>query len=142
MKNYMRYWRLIRYYYLKKYNITESELDLLLYVYSEKYFTVTDCQVFMQTFSWSKTRFSILKSKGFIDLHNHAHANSPAIWKITFKGKKLVASLYDKLEGGKISENYQFNRLFLKQAGYAHKTYKNAIRQMNEEIRTGKFKDD
>jgi len=96
----------------------------------------------MQTFSWSKTRFSILKSKGFIDLHNHAHANSPAIWKITFKGKKLVASLYDKLEGGKISENYQFNRLFLKQAGYVHKTYKNAIRQMNEEIRTGKFKDD
>lgn len=138
----MRYWRIIRYYYLKKYDISESDLDLLLYLYSEKYFKESDINIFSQTFKWDRYRLTKLKSKGFLDIHSHPHSNSPTIWKVTFKTKKLVASLYAKLEGGKISENYQFNRLFLKEAGFAHKTYKNAIIQMNREIDENKFSDD
>lgn len=139
MNDFMKYWRIIRYYYLKKYQISESELDLLLYFYSVKYFTENDCYIFLQTFKWDRGKLTRLRQKGFIDIHKNAHANSATIWKMTFKGKKLVASLYDKLNGGTISENYQFNRLFLKNAGFAHKTYKNAILEMNEEMRTKKF---
>lgn len=142
MNDFMKYWRIIRYYYLKKYQITELELDLLLYFYSVKYFTESDCYIFLQTFKWDKNRLSKLKQKGFLEIHKNANAYSSTIWKLSFKGKKLVASLYGKLNGDTISENYQFNRLFLKQAGFAHKTYKNAIIQMNEEMRTKKFKDD
>lgn len=142
MNDFMKYWRIIRYYYTQKYQINERDLDLLLYLYSEKYFTKNDCYLFLQTLPWDKSRFTKLRKKGFLDIHSHAHKNRSTIWKMTFKGKKLVASLYAKLNGGTISENYQFNRMFLDGAGYAHKVYRNVIKKMNEEIRTGKFSDD
>jgi len=142
MNDFMKYWRIIRYYYTQKYEITDRDLDLLLYLYSEKYFTKNDCYLFLQTLPWDKYRFTKLRNKGFIDIHAPANKHRSTIWKMTFKGKKLVASLYAKLNGGTISENYQFNRMFLDSAGYAHRTYRNVIKKMNEEIRTRKFTDD
>jgi hypothetical protein len=127
---------------MTRYNITESTLELLLYLYSEKYFVENDLYIFLQTFSWDKKRLTRLKSDGWIDIHRRKNAYNPTIWKVTFKTKKLVASLYNKLEGGPISENYQFNPLFKKNAQFSHKTYKNAILKMNEELRTRKFSDD
>lgn len=142
MNDYMKYWRIIRYYYMTQYKITEATLDLLLYMYSEKYFTEKDLYIFLQTFSWDKSRLYKLKKDGWIDLHRKKNINSPAIWKVTFKTKKLVAALYNKLNGGTISEHYQINPMLKKKAGFAHKTYKNAILKMNEELRTRKFSDD
>ena len=142
MHDYMKYWRIVRYYYMTKHKISESTLELLLYLYSEKYFTESSMYIFAQTLVWDKARMSKLKKDGWIEMHRPHNTNSATIWKVTFKTKKLVASLYNKLEGGPISENYQFNPLFKKTAGFAHKTYKNAILKMNKELASRKFSDD
>ena len=37
--DYLKYWRVIRYYVKAKYNISTGELDMLLFLYSEDYFS-------------------------------------------------------------------------------------------------------
>ena len=37
--DYLKYWRVIRYYVKAKYSISTGELDMLLFLYSEDYFS-------------------------------------------------------------------------------------------------------
>jgi hypothetical protein len=37
--DYLKYWRVIRYYIKNKYGLTQADLDILLFLYSEQYFT-------------------------------------------------------------------------------------------------------
>ena len=36
--DYLKYWKVIRQYVKVKYELTQSDLDMLLFLYSEKYF--------------------------------------------------------------------------------------------------------
>ena len=36
--DYLKYWRVIRQFVKVKYNLSQSDLDILLFLYSEKYF--------------------------------------------------------------------------------------------------------
>lgn len=89
MHDYMKYWRIVRYYYMAKYKISESTLELLLYLYSEKYFTESSMYIFAQTLVWDKARMSKLKKDGWIEIHRPHNINSATIWKVTFKTKSL-----------------------------------------------------
>ena len=36
--DYLKYWRVVRYFIKAKYKLTQEDLDMLLFLYSEKYF--------------------------------------------------------------------------------------------------------
>ncbi len=37
--DYLKYWRVIRYFIKAKYNLTQADLDILFFLYSESYFS-------------------------------------------------------------------------------------------------------
>ena len=42
MKDYLKYWRVVRYFIKAKYNLSQADLDIILFLYSEKYFSKDD----------------------------------------------------------------------------------------------------
>lgn len=67
MVDYLKYWRVVRYYVKKKYNITQAELEMLLFLRSEKYFSKDNFDEFDELLSWNKNRFEKLRKEGWID---------------------------------------------------------------------------
>ena len=62
--DYLKYWRVVRYYIKSKHGLTQADLDVLLFLYSEKYFDKDKFQEFNELLSWDVKRFDkLLKDK-------------------------------------------------------------------------------
>ena len=55
--NFLKYYRVVRYYIKKKYDITLMELDMILYLYDMPFFRKEDFNYYGNTMSWDKKRF-------------------------------------------------------------------------------------
>ena len=58
--NYLKYWRVIRYFIKHKYGLTQADLDMLLFLYSEDYFSKDKFEEFDELLSWDVNRFDRL----------------------------------------------------------------------------------
>ena len=63
-KDYLKYWRVIRYFVMRKYKINTQELDMLLFLYSEEYFNVDKFKEFNQLLGWNKNRRKFVPKSG------------------------------------------------------------------------------
>ena len=131
--NFLKYYRVVRYYIKRKYNITLMELDMLLYLYDMPYFKKDDFNYYGNTMSWDKKRFYDMIKKGLIKEWRpgkEKYALSK-MFELTHLGKTICLITYKKLLGEeKISEEPRSNPLFKKES-YMDKVYKNVIEKMN-----------
>ena len=121
-KDYLKYWRVIRYFIKAKYNLTTAELEMLLFLKSEGRFSRDDFDEFNEIMSWDKQRFEKLRQEGWFE-----------VFRV---GNKPV---YKKLEGQEIPTSPTTNPLFKKEVSYADKVYRNAIKKMNESIKQQRY---
>ena len=64
--DYLKYWKVIKYWAKRKYSITTGELELMLFLYSEHLFNKTKFEEFNELMSWNNNRFYELIKKGWI----------------------------------------------------------------------------
>ena len=57
ISDYLKYWRVIRYFIKSKYKLSQGDLDILLFLYSEKYFSKEKFNEFDELLSWNVNRF-------------------------------------------------------------------------------------
>jgi len=132
-QNYLKNWRTVRAYVKARYNITQSELDTLFFLYSEKYFTRGGFEGFQKTLSWTAKVFDNLRTKGYIVIFCASdHVRKPTIYQLSPKAEKLIRHIYKVLEGKPISENGQVNPLFRNDTSSLEKAYRNMIVKMNK----------
>jgi DNA-binding MarR family transcriptional regulator len=111
--NYLKYFKVIRRYIMAKYNVTPAELDVLLYIYSESYFTVKTFMKISKTLKWDSDRLFKLIRAGWVEKFRNASPGRPARYQITMKGSRLVTELYNILEGDKeIRQNKRANPMY------------------------------
>ena len=67
-QDYLKYWRVVRYFIKKKYNLTTSDLEMLLFLKSEGRFSKENFQEFNELLSWDKSRFERLRQQGWIEV--------------------------------------------------------------------------
>jgi hypothetical protein len=134
-RDYLKYWRVIRYFVKAKYGINTADLDILLFLYSESYFSKDKFNEFNELLSWDVLRFERLKREGWITVFRKKTFTKKALYEISYKGKRMVGNVYDKLNGDLIPENRTVNPMFLKNVPYQHKVYRNYIKEMNAFIR-------
>ena len=135
-RDYMKYWRVIRYFVKRKYNLNTDDLDMLFFLYSEEYFNVDKFKEFNTILSWNRNRFEKLRREGWIDVIKPYKFGGPeALYGLSFKCTKMLDSVYNKLEGGPIPMAKTKNPIFLAQVGYSDKMYRKMIEKMNEAIR-------
>jgi hypothetical protein len=138
--DYMKYYRVIRYFVKAKYNISQPDLDILFFLYSEGYFTIDRFLEFDRLVNWDNKRFKRLRSEGWIENFRKPGGGQKGLYEISHKGKRLIDSIYKKLEGEELPSTAEHNPLYRKRVKSTDKIYKNFIERMNKELREMKAK--
>lgn len=133
--DYLKFWRVIRYYYKVRHNLTQSDFDMLFFLYSETYFSRDDFERFDQLLSWDDKRFTRLLKDGWIVVFRKRMGKRKTIYEMSRKGAQVISDVYRKLNGEEIPISNSQNPMFLKNVSYSDKVYRDMIIHMNESIR-------
>ena len=134
-QDYLKYWKVIRYYVQAKYGIKSADLDMLLFLYSEKYFGKQQFNDFDKLLSWDINRFNRLLSDGWISVFRKRQGNKKTLYELSYKGKRMISSVYKKLNGEEIPMSESANPMFAKNVSFSDKVYRNMITRMIKYIR-------
>ena len=134
-QDYLKYWKVIRYYVQAKYGIRSADLDMLLFLYSEKYFGKQQFNDFDKLLSWDINRFNRLLSDGWISVFRKRQGNKKTLYELSYKGKRMISSVYKKLNGEEIPMSESANPMFAKNVSFSDKVYRNMITRMKKYIR-------
>jgi hypothetical protein len=132
--NFLKYWRVVRYWARRKYDITDTDLEVLLYLYDIDLFTRSQFRDFEGLLSWDKTRFNKLIDKGYIVEWREKNTRRQAkLYALSVSARRMCTTVYKKLlQEEHIPENRHNNPIFSGDS-YADKVYRTAIRKMNKE---------
>jgi len=129
--NYLKYWRIVRHYICKRYEISLSELELLLYFYDETVFTRTQFNEYCSILSWDNNRFKDLVERDLVRKWRDGKGQVSHLYELTVRSKRICNLTYKKLAGESINEDPTKNKI-MKGESYSDKVYRNMIRKMNE----------
>ena len=138
--DYLKFWRVIRYYMKSKHNLGQADLDIILFLYSESYFGKEKFDEFAELVSWEVGRFARLLKEGWIERFRRRGKDGRALYQLSFKANRLVLDIYKKLNGEEIPVSLSANSMFLKNVSYNDKVYRNMILQMNAYQKANKYK--
>lgn len=133
--DYLKYWRVVKYFVKVKYGLTQGELEMLLFLKSEGYFSKDDFKEFDALMSWSVNRFDKMRRDGWIDVFRRRDGKRKALYQLSYKSKRMIHLVYSRLNGEELATSNSKNPMFLKDVPYTHKVYRNFIKKMNEFIR-------
>lgn len=139
--DFMQHWTIIRKWAVLNYELrSTSDLEILMYLYSRKLFTLPECYEWAKFMSWDRYRFNRLLNEGWIHVWRTRSTGESAMYELTHKGKKMITSVYKKMTGLEpIPESPRRNKAFRKNAPFAQKTLANAIRSFNQEHKQRPF---
>jgi hypothetical protein len=130
--DYLKYWRVIRYYVKAKHDLTQADLDIILFLYSESYFSKKDFDRYSEIVSWDIGRFDRLHASGWIETFRRKMPKTgDYLYQLSYKATRLVLDIYRKLSGEEIPTSLSSNPMFLKNVSYSDKVYRNMIIEMN-----------
>jgi hypothetical protein len=130
--NYLKYWRVVRYFINAKYGITQPDLEMLIFLYDEPYFTKAKFKEFDKVFSWDKDRFERLRKNGWIEKISVESKSRRAVYNVTYKAKTVVGYVYAILHGKKFPTDRHNNPMFTKNVSFTDKMYRNVMMEINE----------
>lgn len=120
-KNYLKHFGLIRRYVQTKYNLTISDLEVLMFMNSEPAFTMYQLKDINALTGITMPKMKRLQRLGFVDfiqdpeMPGH-HKRVSRLFSISSKGRAAINLLYDKLDGGYVSICANNNPIFRKGA--------------------------
>ena len=133
--NYLKYWRVIRYWVKAKYNLGTPELEMLLFLYSEDIFNKTRFKKYVQIMSWDINRFAKLLKEDWIHVWRKRQGNQTTLYELSYKSKRIIGLVYKKLNGEEVSETAHYNPLFRNDISYMDRIYRDSIIEMNKFIK-------
>jgi hypothetical protein len=130
--SYLKYFRVARKYIQKKYEISLSELELLLFLYDENVFTKETFNSYACTLGFSTMNWiDKFEEREIVKVWREG-TREKKLYVLTHKYKMACNKLYKHLEGEAIPQNAQFNPLFKSNVSFSDKMYAKLIKQMNE----------
>ena len=133
--DYLKYWKVIRQFIKSKYQINQADLDMLLFLYSESYFSKDKFMEFNNILSWDVNRFNRMLHDGWIGYFRKGKGRTKSLYELSYKGTRMIDSMYKKLNGEEIPSTMNGNPMFFKNVKYSDKVYRNMIIEMNKEIK-------
>ena len=133
--DYLKYWRVIRQFIKVKHGLTQSDLDMLLFLKSEEYFSKDKFKEFASLIGWDRNRFEKLRQLGWIEVFRKRMGKRKALYQLSQKGKRVTTSIYKYLNGKEIPTSNDGNPMFLRNVSYTDKVYRNFIIKMNAFIK-------
>ena len=131
VNDYLKYWRVIRYFIKSKYGLNTADLDMLLFLYSEDIFSKEKFDEFDNLLSWNEDRFNRLLRDGWIEVFRKEPKKFKTLYDLSYKSQRVISSIYKKLSGEEIPADKN-NRMFAKNVKYSDQVYRNMILEMNK----------
>jgi hypothetical protein len=129
--NLFKYYRLVRKWACKTYDILDADLELLIYLDCKKYFTRNDFIEGTYTYAWDKDRWERLRRDGWIDVWRHRNRTTIkySVFTTSTKAKRLITRMYNVMLG---EEDLPVGgrSKFYKNKTYTDKVYNKAIDDM------------
>lgn len=133
--DYLKYWRVIRYFIKAKYGLNQADLDMLLFLNSEDIFSRDKFKEFDNILAWDVSRFERLRKNGWIEIFRNRMGRRKALYQLSYKTQRVIDSIYKKLNGEEIPSTQQGNPIFARNVSYSDKIYRNMIIKMNKFIK-------
>jgi len=133
--NLMKHYRIIRKWACKNNDLTDAELELLIYLDCIDLFTKKDFEAGVYTFSWNNRRWSKLLQNDWIKVWRHRNRTTQKynIYTLSFKGKQLISRMYRIMLGlDDIPTSERRNKLIAGNS-YTDKVMTKAIYNINQD---------
>ena len=126
-----KYYRLVRKWACKTYNLKDADLELLVYLDCKSRFTRNNFIDGSYTMSWDKNRWERLRREGWIEVWRHRNRTTIkySIYKTSFKCSQLISRIYRILLGEEDIPTSEKN-IFINNRTYTDKVYNKAIDDM------------
>jgi hypothetical protein len=126
-----KYYRLVRKWVCKTYDLKDADLELLIYLDCKNRFTRNDFIDGTYTYSWDKNRWERLRRKGWIEVWRHRNRTTIkySIFKTSFKCSQLISRIYRILLGEEDIPTSERN-IFFNNKSYTDKVYNKSISDM------------
>jgi hypothetical protein len=133
-KDVLKYWKVVRMWVKLKYNLTQADLDILLFIHSEGYFSRREFEHYHDLMTWDEKRFKKLMRDGWIILFRKGNRGRRSIYKASTKTNMVVRKIYNILYlEEEIAETR--NPAFNKNTGFANKMLRKNIIKLNNEVK-------
>jgi hypothetical protein len=108
---------------------------MILFLNSEIYFGKDKFKEFNNLLSWDEGRFKRLLRDGWIEVFRKREGVHKTLYSLSYKTKRVVDSIYKKLNGEEIPTSQTSNPMFAKNVSYSDIIYRNMIIEMNKFIK-------
>ena len=94
--NILKHYRIIRKWACKNNNLTDADLEVLIYLDCMDLFSKYDFEQGVYSYSWDNRRWSRLLKNGWITVLRHRNRTTQKynIYKVSFKCKQLIMRIY------------------------------------------------
>jgi hypothetical protein len=131
----LKHYRLIRRWVCRNYDLTDADLELLIYFDCLDLFTKQDYKIGTYAYSWDNKRWNNLLKEGWIVVwRNRNHTTQKYnIYKVSFKCKQLISRMYRVMLGDEdIPETERSNKI-MKNKTYTDIVLRTAINHVNKD---------
>ena len=127
----LKYYRLIRKWACKTYNLKDADLELLIYLDCKNRFTRNEFIDGTYTYSWDKQRWERLRKAGWIEVWRHRNRTTImySVFKTSWKCSQMISRIYRILLGEEDLPTSE-RSVFYKNKSYTDKVYNKAIDDM------------
>ena len=129
--NLFKYYRLVRKWACKTYDLKDADLELLIYLDCKSRFTRNNFIDGSYTYSWDKNRWERLRKEGWIEVWRHRNRTTIkySIYKTSFKSSQLISRIYRILLGEEDIPTSERN-VFYNNKSYTDKVFNKSIDDM------------
>ena len=132
--NLLKHYRIIRKWACKNNNLTDAELELLIYLDCMDMFSKHDFEIGTYSYSWNNRRWNKLLQEGWIVVwrHNNRTTQKYNIYKVSFKCKQLIQRMYRIMLGEEDIPTSERRNKIMKGKTYMDKVLQTSIYNVNK----------
>jgi len=133
--NLLKHYRIIRKWAAKNNNITDADLELLIYLDCIDLFTKIDFKMGAYSYSWNNRRWNNLLKNGWIVVWRKRNMTTQKyhIYKVSFKSKQLINRIYKIMLGIEDVPTSERRNVIMKGETYTDKVLKVSIDNVNKD---------
>lgn len=131
----LKHYRIIRRWACRNNDLTDADLELLIYFDCLEFFTKQDFKTGTYTYSWDKMRWDRLLKQGWIVVwreRNHT-TQKYHIYKVSFKCKQLISRMYRIMLGEEDIPMTERSNVIMKGKQYRDTVMQSAINNVNKD---------
>ena len=133
--NLLKHYRVIRKWACRNNNLTDADLELLIYFDCMDLFTKHDFEIGTYAYSWDNKRWNRLLKEGWIVVWRNRNRTTQKynIYKVSFKCKQLISKMYRIMLGEEDIPTSEKRNSIMRGKTYTDKVLQTAINNVNKD---------